>query len=452
MLLTMKKILAFSSAKVLGLCGLGLLLTLGGFWHHQSYQSQLDRMNVLNQGVGTCFNRISQTFTALMIKDIQSPYLNRGFMALSDECLSETIKGINPFKQSVGKGHEILNKLLSEVSWFHEMALKIHSPMLAGQNLNPSMNPLSEKFSKMEGLKVDLVDEIDATSGQIRKIQGNDEIVMGMGLLMFVLALSVLALKEFNKLQLQREIEKKALNLLKAGQQNVGALVDQLVDQALVSQSMPVTAQIFRDYHGDLLERNAMKENGKKASKEKAETSLEVVEKNDNVSMSRASLKEVLVSLQNIHTKEVLQLSDVRDVQLAVDYESFEQLLNAAVNKLLTKRPGNKKILVSNQIHSDRSIVNFFLADNTFSASELEFCQSKENSLIDGVDMNLVVLKEMIAETGANWNIENKTDRNGKITGMSIRFTVDRVPKDNRKNLVSVVKGKKKDLAREMMN
>jgi hypothetical protein len=98
-------------------------------------------MNVLNQGVGTCFNRISQTFTAMMIKDIHSPYLNRGFMGLSDECLSETIKGINPFKQNIGKGYETLNKLISDVHWFHESVVRTHSPMVAGQNLDAPLKP-----------------------------------------------------------------------------------------------------------------------------------------------------------------------------------------------------------------------------------------------------------------------------------------------------------------------
>src|SRR5690606_3809315 len=132
----------------------------------------------------------------------RSQYLNRGFMALSDECLNETIKGINPFKKNIGKGYETLNQLISEVHWFHESVLKIHSPMLANQNLNPSLAPLADRFSKLEGFKVNLVDEIDATSHQLREIQMNDEILMGAGLIIFILSLSLLSLHDFNRLQL----------------------------------------------------------------------------------------------------------------------------------------------------------------------------------------------------------------------------------------------------------
>ena len=64
--------------------------------------------------------------------------------------------------------------------------------------------------------------------------------------------------------------------------------------------------------------------------------------------------------------------------------------------------------------------------------------------------MNLVILKEMVNESGVQWHLENKADRNGNITGMNIRFTVDRAPKE-KSNLASVMKGKKKDLI-AMMN
>ncbi len=444
----MKKLLGISSSKILIFCTLGLVITLGSFWHYQVNQVQLDRMNVLGQGIGTCFNRISQTFTAMMIKDIKSPYLNRGFMALSDECLNETIKGANPFQQSSGKGYETLNKLISEVHWFHEKVLKIHSPMLAGQDLNPPMNGLSDKFGKIEAFKVDVLDEVDQTNSQMRVIQANDEVLMGAGLLIFVIALSLLALQEFNRLQLQREIEKQALNLLKTGQANVGAIVDQLVERGLTSQGMPVSAQVFRDYHGELLERMAVRNyNFKEPEQAPVPEKLE-----ESAPLTKTSLKEVLVSLQNINPQNLIQFSDVRDVQLAVDYEEFEQLMNAAVNKLSSRRDHNKKIMISNQIHSDRSVINLFMSGTTFSASELEFFHNNQNVAVDGLDMNLIIMKEMVTQTHVECYLENKTDRQGAITGMGIRFTVKRVSKDRSKNLISVVKGRKKDLAREMTN
>lgn len=449
----MKKLLSLSPSKIYLVCGLGLMMTLGAFWHHQMNQTQLDRMNILNQGVSTCFNRISQTFTAMMIKDVQSPYLNRGFMGLSDECLNETIKGINPFKKSVGKGYETLNQLISEVHWFHEKVLKTHSPMLAGQNLTAPIAPLTDRYTKMENFKINLVDEIDATNAQIREIQMNDEFLMGAGLIIFVLSLSLLSLQEFNRLQLSREIEREALNYLKAGQANASAIVDTLVDRALLTASMPVTAQIFRDYHENFLERMASKvpyaAAPKTEKKIEAATTEEVIE--ESTPGHKTSLKEVLVSIQNLQARDAIHMTEVRDVSLNVPYEAFEQMMSAAINQLASRRQDNKKIMISNQIHSDKSVVNFFLAGNVFTASELEFTENAA-AVAPDLDMNLIILKEMVSEAGAQWHLENKVDRSGNITGMNIRFTIARVPKERSKNLVSVMKGKKKDLSKELMN
>ncbi|HXH32298.1 MAG TPA: hypothetical protein VNJ01_15975 [Bacteriovoracaceae bacterium] len=474
----MKKILTLSPSKIFIFCGLGLVLTLGAFWHHQNNQQQLDKMSVLNQGVSTCFNRISQTFTAMMIKDIKSPYLDRGFMGLSDECVNETIKGVNPFRKNIGKGYETLNQLISEVHWFHEKVGKLHEPMLKDQNLGASLSPLSNRFSKMEGFKVALVDEIDASSALIREVQINDEFLMGAGLIIFVLSVSLLSLQEYHRIQMQRDIEKNAINLLRSGNANVGSIVDQLVDRALVTQGMPVTAQIFKDYHEDLLEHSG---DGRTHRDQRTETETETVETvrspaktlaiaaapqvavtaaatpveaRETTTLSpRASLKEALISVQNVQPKDLLQTTDVRDVQLAVDPESFEQMMTAAINQLALRRSDGKKIQISNQIHSDRSVINVFLAGATFSATELEFCSGPATVSMDGIDMNMILLKEMSREADTTLNIENKVDRQGRISGMNIRFIVGRAPKESKaKNLVSVVKGKKRDLTRELLN
>jgi hypothetical protein len=434
------------------------MVSIGAFWHNRVNQTHLDRMSILNQGIGTCFNRISQTFTAIMIKDIQSPYLNRGFMGLSDECLNETIKDINPFRKNVGKGYEVLNQLISEVHWFHEKVLKIHSPLLANQTIIGSLGPISDRYGKMENLKLDLVDEIDAASTQLRNIQRNDEYLMGTALIFFVLSLSLLSLQDFNKRESIKNIEREAMNFLKSGKGNVGGLVDQLVDLALNNQGLAVTAQVFRDYHGTVLENLSFKPQHHSAEKISVnsengiqEEVVNEIETENNLAVYKTSFKEVLLSIQNIQPNESIHAGEVRDVDLNVSYETFEQMINAAINQMATRREAGKKIIISNQIHSEKSIINLFLAGTTFNVNELEFAHGHNTSIVDGIDMNFVILKEMVHESGAQWHLENKVDRNGMITGMSIKFIVLRTPKEKSK-LISLTKGKKKDLSLELMN
>lgn len=443
----MKKILGLSPSKIFIVAALGLFMTLGGFWHHQMNQGQFNRLQVLESGLGTCFSRVSQTFTAMMIKDIHSPYLHQGFMGLSNECLKETVKGINPFKKNVGKGYQTLNQLISETHWFHEKVNKINAPLAAGKQNAPEYSNLTQRFSKIEEFKMNLVDEIEAVTERIKTLQQNDEYLMGAGLLLFVLALSILSLQEFNRIQIQKEIEAESLNYLRAGNAQVSAMVDGLIQRALETQNMPVTAQIFRDYHEELLE--------KKTQTPVVETIVETnTPERELIAQegTSVSLKEALVTLQNIHAENV-QLNDVRDVDLAMELDSMEEIMNASVNMFLGARLDQKKIMITNQIHSDRAILSFFLEGASFEDTEIAFAQ-EANSASDGMDLNLIILRELVQMNNLNWHLENKKNRRGRLTGMNIRLVLPRAMKSAKssKNLVSVFKGKKRDLARELLN
>jgi hypothetical protein len=222
-------------------------------------------------------------------------------------------------------------------------------------------------------------------------------------------------------------------------------MVDRLVERSLTSQGFPVTAQIFKDYHENLLERSNARiiSTDEVKQDEPEEIEEDIYEVSAPVVGPKSSLKEVVVSLQNIHTKDLINISEVRDVSLAIGFESFEQMLNATVSLFASHRQDtHKKIMISNQVHSDRSIINFFLANSTFTATELEASQNDKASLAHISD-----------ETGTQFSFENKTDRNGKIAGMTLKFVINRATRDQKnKNLVSVVKGKKRDLARELAN
>jgi hypothetical protein len=447
----MKKLLGLSSSKICLISGLSLFVTLASFWHLRQNQGHLDRMNSLSQGVNTCFSRISQTFTALMIKDIRSPYLNRSFMAVSDECLGETSKAVSPFKKDLGKGYQLLNQLISEVNWFHEIVVKIHAPLVAKQAVHPPMTPLMDRFSKMENFKTDLIDEMELTVGKLRELQRNDEYLIALSLIIFVLGLSLLSLQDHQRARVIKQLEDSAVNLLQSGRNNTGAVVDQLIDNALSSQNLLITSQVFRDYHGHLLESLAMrqksviKNNNQKIFVEE-EPITEVRE-----TEFKTSLKEVLISIQNNQPKDLIQATEVRDVHLDVSYEVLEQVMSSSINQLASRRTGGKKILVSNQIHSDKSIINIFLGDSIYTATELSFSQSQLDKNAETIDMNLIILKEMVNESGIQWQLENKVDRNGKIIGANIKLNVKRVPKEKSK-LVSLTKGKKRDLAKDLMN
>ena len=442
----MKKLLSISPITYLMIAVSGLALSVGGMWHQHLGQKQLNEFGVLNEGISTCFNRVSQTFTATMIKDFKSNYLSRSFMSLSDECLSEAIKGMKPFKSELNKGHKTLQQMISEVHWFHESVLKTITPAMAKVDKPFDTTAAVNRFKKMEEYKTNLTDEIQQASNDLRTSSKNDQIAVTLGVLAVFMAFVVMMAQENQKNATRKQIEARALSLLEASKADNSAVIDQLIDEALINASLENTAQLFRDYNGEILEKQTTRFAKVSSAKEENKAEQEEAdefEDSDEVSYSSASLREALITLQNIHGKENINSSEVREVRLAVEAEALEQVVNAAITKLLEHKNGNKRIQVSNQVHSDRSILNFFLKDATFNVSELEYASTTGAQT---TDLNLILLKEICADNGVQWFAENKLSRNGSIEGMNIRMVIKRAPKNTKKNLVSVVRGKKRDI------
>lgn len=460
----MKKLTRLKSKYLLLTTFLGLTITLGGFWDFSKNSKDISTLNFIQGGVTTCWGRINQTFTAVMIKDIQSAYLNRGFLGISDECLNEVVSSGNNLKSYLGKDFVLLSQLLSDVSWFHEDVLKIHGPMISG-GAPVATEKLQERYVNLENLKLKILDNIEMVKLKLEKISSNDQVIMGSGLLLVLFSLTIFGLKEYEVILRKKSIEASALNLLSRGQSKWGALVDALIIEALRMNDLKVTGQIFKDYHESILEIMATKSHSKLKSEElkqeevrskievlqvQEETNIQTDEvDNSNNMSSKISLKEVLVSMRNLHSEDKIQFSDFRDTLVAIDSETCEQIFNSIINKLDERKDGKRKIIISNQIHSDKVVINFYLSGSYFNSAELEFIDKRDSSLMID-DMNLMILKELTSEISAGLFIENKSDKNGKLSGMSVKLTLKKIPKDKAK-LVSFVRGKKKDLTRQLV-
>lgn len=425
-------------SKILLTCGVGLLITVGGFWHHQVNQNYLSTIHVMNQGLGTCFGRINQSFTAMMIKDVRSPYLDKGFSQLTNACLEELKTIFKPLENKILKASEVLNKLNSESIWFHEKLGKIHSPMLLGQGLDTSLSPIKERYASIEELKVSLADELDNGRHRLQQIQFSDEVIMGTGILLFVLGLGLISVQEVRTLRKRSEAEKMAVGLVKNNQAYVGAMVDTLITKALIDQGLVVTAQIFKDYHESILEGMTTKQILDAEIDEPVTQTTAIKEE------PKTSLVDMTSVLKNIH--QGFEASEIVDTDLKIGPEECGQILSAAIQKLSERRIDENKIEMSSELAGDRCLVNFFLASSAFNSEELE---SKDN-LEKTSDPYLLILFEMTKGLDISWNFENTIDKKTDQLGMSMNFNFPREAKV--KNLISVVKGKKRDIVRSMVN
>ena len=104
-----------------------------------------------SSGSSVCFQRITQTFTSLMIKDFSSSYLSPDFRTMTSECLDEVSKIIEKLDDSKLMGLE-LNNLKSDYHWFDQKVLKVKELALANE-IDILQSNISNKYGELEGLK-----------------------------------------------------------------------------------------------------------------------------------------------------------------------------------------------------------------------------------------------------------------------------------------------------------
>jgi hypothetical protein len=438
----MKKLHSVGLEKILLFCGFSLALTLAGFWQFQHNVGEAEKLSRVQNGVGTCFSRVTQSFTAAMIREFTSPYLKRDFMALSDECLSEGTKSAGIEIGAFPKAGKLFNELVSEVYWFHEKVVKVLGASAGQPNVQIPLNAISEKYAKVESLKLDLQDQLDLVSSQYREARLRDEILVGVAFLLFMASLGVLGFKEATQLRHRRAVEGQALSLLNAGHAQIGAMVDQLVQKALTGQGMPVSAQVFADYHGSVLEHLAFRVSNHQAPVAIDVKPESVAEKIEPAVVVKAT--DADVDARKLLTAQAIRLKASMEVQeafITADAEALAQLLQA-----FGQRFAGGEVHLLGTREGDNYCVRV-LADNIcLTAAELSYV-SASNASMEGVDVNVVIAMDLIRESGIEALVRNRSNAAGAIVGAEASFTF---PVNTGRTLVTVVKGKKKDLAKSL--
>jgi hypothetical protein len=438
----MNKLHNLGLEKILLFCGFTFALTLVGFWQFQHHAAESEKLARVQSGVGTCFARVTQSFTAAMIKEFSSPYLKRDFMAMSDDCLREGTKTAGIKMEAFTKANKVFNELVSEVYWFHEKVIKVLGATAGNPNTQIPMQSITEKYTKVEGLKLDLQDQLDLMSNQFREARLRDEILVGSAFFFFIISLSILGIREVASLRRKRWIENQALSLLNTGHSQTGAMVDQLVQKALNGQGMIVTAQVFTDYHSSVLERISVR-TSVPLFEDRIETSAAIVEEISEPIIPVIQ-HESEIDARKLLTAQAVRLKasmEVQDATIVADPEVVAQLMQA-----FGQRFASGKVNLTGKREGERYVVCVEASDVCLKASELEYIHGKTNRM-DGVDLNVIIAMDIIRETHVDAVIRNRINAEGVIIGAEAVLSF---ATNTSRTLVNVVRGKKKDLARTL--
>ena len=439
-----------------------ITLSVGSFFASNHFTKMVKSESALSSGAGTCFQRVSQSFTALMIQDFSSGYLSRPFMDTTGECFSEVnsqFAGI--YAKSFKNGFKHINSIVSDLHWFHE---KIEKLMKMSQDAGISLNNsnIINKYAALETMKNDFQEAVEVSATSTSTISG---IWMGVNifsLIGLVLTATIFGLQSKSDREALSKIEEESNSILESGEEFISAQFERIIENIMAKVDMPKTYSLLNAYHSNLLEKQykAFDSSEGLVAEGVREDSIEVnTLKEWETADFHSAMSSVLENIsEKAFTHGVIIDSELEDeFFIKGEQDALEQLLfslmSYATESSLHQIEGRKISLKSKPL-GGTAFFKLRLSNYCFNANELNFLNG-DDELASSINMNLHLIKEVVKDIGANLAVKNKMNAGKNIEGSEIEIVFERVNVDKvaqpKKN-VSIVKGSKKDILKAMEN
>lgn len=417
--------------------------------------------------VRTCFLRVHQTYTAKLISDNSSLYLNEEFQKLTEECFAEVTSQLEQVKSISNSAIlNTMNLMKSEIHWFHEKIGGEEVSILDVEETSNRddvalMSNLSRRFEKLEIKSDQLVDEIDNE----RTIPKEKSFYLRLltvtfSLLTFGLCLVAITRKK-RKEQKSEEIESKSKEMLKSGEVE-NDLAKSLVNDALKTSNFIQTGKLFNKIDLKSDSKVSKKPLVQFAKEEKNQAKVQVREIWENSEEVCRDFKEKEIQTKKVsnlertvadvidHLSSILFTQGVKvgldipsDILVYGEKESLEQVIYHCLLNSVRRVKNTESSELTLKVKKMGSIAIVEIKDfgRGYSDKIIELA-NLHNGNVDG-HMDLLIAKELMEDDG-KIVVENFYDENGKTKGGVVRLILKIA--DGKKRVKSVMKGKKKDI------
>ena len=419
--------------------------------------SQKAELSVLGEGVQTCFLRTNQSHTAKLLGQSGLEYVASAFLASTEECFAEALGTAKTKFQADGKGLiRDLNTLSSEVHNFHQ---KLNSP-------DEKIENISALFSKIESLKDDVLEESETTrltlTSSFEQARQIFFVLCGLFPLLFIWELVE---RRRNETRIMA-IEDEALKQLGDGRARLDSQMEAVIKRALEFGEFTNCARLFENWSENRLVTTHKVYNElavpKKAQDFVVEEPRIVEEIHEDVLEPVAGLKEVSIEpllakvidnlSSRIFTSGIMLDLDVReDLKVMGREETIEQLFFHTILRsvnALSETSGVRRLRISAKLVGQSAVLELTDNGDAFSSDLLD-AQVGLAAVTNG-DLELTLTRELTKELGGQVILENVLKGREAVGGkVKIRLMAANT---EGKRLVSLKKGKKKDLMRELAN
>lgn len=467
----MKKIFAFSKIGSLRLAIISITTTFALGYGYYSSTTDGKYIRELHEGVSTCTHRANQSFTAKMIGEKNSVYLQNDFMNLTEDCFADSIASFNNhLANRFATLGNLLNNLASEVHGLHEKILLASTDTAT----------LSKAYEKIESGRNLSADELEISMAKALSSQT----MMLFSLVASFLLMSFIVIREMiasfaaynTQMKLDDEAKVELVNQDENHIQNIEAILNRVFENG----GMAYSAQLFNSYKTYWQDKATVAQSAYAPSHfpQKPQTQVVYIEQpaksyeslisesmalsNDVNNDEAVNLTETMAKVVNLLSGKAFSNGVILDFDLSSavhvkgQSEAIQQiifnLISHSVNNNLNNQ-ASKKITAA--ISTSGNEVNLKLTDNSQIYTQT-LVQSLNAHLNNVDDVGLAICKEFIKESRGELHVKNLLDFNGNITGSITEVTlrlanVTNKAADNNR-VVTVIKGKKKDFRKKFRN
>lgn len=454
----MKKFL-LSSKFLGGLSALSLIgvLTLSSF--SNSLGVKQSGLYQLSNGLGICFQRVNQSFTALMIRDFSSDFITNDFKSMTGECFSEISSVLGTQLSNNKVVAKRMNNLMSDIHWFNEKLERV-AGMAQKSDIELTESNIIDKYIEIEQLK-GRVDETLVTNAQ-----GIDS---QKSLAVAALILSQLALLfSFFSLFLKRRILKQELSNIEtivkeeANNGDINLFVQNISNKLFKLLDIPETQSMMASYQTNLVDENhklqddlisahtlgmSIEETGlviEEDFDEVVEEKIETSDFNNSLNIVLDRVKGKAFNHGIIIDTEISEEIEVNSSEEALDQLLFS-IISYAMDSSLEHNDG-RKVIIKGKPLGGIAYCKLKVEGHSFSDDDLKIINGKEVN--SETNMNLVLLKELLIDTNANLAVKNRFNSSNGLTESEMELIFERAKPTQaaQKEISKIVKGTKKEL------
>jgi hypothetical protein len=444
---------------LLGVCGLSLISLFSISMMNNSIMQKHSKLQTMNGGVGVCFQRITQTFTALMIKDLSSSYLSESFKNVTGDCFSDLTSSMKNLMAENEQALNATNNLTSDLHWFNSKIDKIIS-LNKGESLDLSESNIIKKYEGLEELKIDIEQQVNEEIVSFDSVKNLGLAGILLSQLALLFSLASLFFKQRVSLKELSMIESFSLDAIESNSKSSKA---QRIYESLFSHiDLPTTKKFLMDYHTNLLEENynlndqIIKMNTIGFTEEITPTmpiSNDATQKEEEVTNFTDSLNTVLDRIQEkAFTHGVMLDTDLGEsFDVLSNSEALDQVLFNTIQFSMESSLGHnegRRVIIRSKPLGGIAYCKIKILGHSFSDAEMNVINGRKVDDKINVNVNLVLLKELMDDANATIAVKNIHDQKSGQVESELEIIFERAQTKNTVKApnVSVIKGTKKEI------